>query len=135
MKNLKLLLIPFVCLMMAINFVSCDKEDSEPSNSNNNFIGTWDSEFLGRMSRDELESMDLNDKTITNHYEYFTFNKDNTGYDIYYDGSRTDWEWEIIDETLYLSDGKYYEIVKYNKNVIYLLRLSSYPAGLKLVRK
>lgn len=32
MKKLKFLLLPFVCLVMAINFVSCDKDD-DPSSS------------------------------------------------------------------------------------------------------
>jgi hypothetical protein len=87
------------------------------------------------MDYEDVEGLDLNDQTIDNHYMYFTFKSDGTGYDIYYNGDRSEWKWEIIDGVIYTSDGEMYEIVKFSKDVVYLLRLSHYEAGLKLVRR
>ena len=116
-------------------FASCSNDDETSNDVNNVIVGNWDSEFLGRMSYEEVEELDLNDKTINTHYMYLTFNSDGKGYDIYYNGNRSEWTWEIIDGVIYTSDGEMYEIVKFNKDVVYLLRLSHYDAGLKLVRR
>lgn len=70
-------------------FASCSNDD-EPSNDVNTVIvGNWDSEFLWRMSYEEVEELDLNDKTINNHHMYLTFNSDGKGYGIYYNGDRS----------------------------------------------
>ncbi len=129
-----LILLLFV---VCVGFTSCSDDDNDdPQTSVSQIIiGEWDSEFLGRMSYDEVEELDLNDKTISKHYMYFTFNSNGRGYDIYYNGDRSDWDWEIIEDVLYTSDGDKYEIVKFNKNVIYLLRQNSYEAGIKLVKR
>ncbi len=87
------------------------------------------------MSYDDIDNLDLNDNRITEHYMYFTFKSDGKGYDIYYNGDKTEWDWEIIDDVLYTSDGGVYDVIKFNKNVIYLLRNNSYAAVLKLVRR
>lgn len=114
---------------------SCNKDDSGLDKGIEKvIIGQWDSEFLGKMSYEEAMSLDLNDETLDSHYMYFTFNVDGRGYDIYYSGSRSDWEWDIIDNMITTSNGDLYEIVKYNDNVIYLLRQNYYEAGIKLVR-
>ncbi|WP_300505353.1 hypothetical protein [uncultured Duncaniella sp.] len=135
MKIQKLAIYLLLIVSACVGFTSCSNDD-EPSNDVNSIIvGNWDSEFLGEMSYKDVEKLDLNDNTIEHHYMYFTFNSDGKGYDIYYNGERTEWTWEIIDDVIYTSDGDMYEIVKFNKDVVYLLRLKHYEAGMKLVRR
>lgn len=136
MKATKYLSLILLVFAVCVGFISCSDDKDEPNIGISQIIvGEWDSEFLGRMSYDEIEELDLNDKTISDHYMYFTFKANGKGYDIYYNGKRSDWDWEIIEDELYTSDGEMYEIVKFNKNVIYLLRQNSYEAGIKLVRR
>ena len=132
----------FILLTIAVctGFTSCDKDDDvDPTNINQVIVGQWKSEFLGEMYYDEMEVLDLNDTNIDDVYMHFSFNPNGTGYDLYYDGTRSDFSYEIIDGILYISgegSANRYEIVKFNKNVIYMIRLPgySYQAGLKLVR-
>ena len=135
MKLQKLISYMLTIVVACAGFASCSNDDETSNDVNNVIVGNWDSEFLGRMSYEEVEELDLNDKTINTHYMYLTFNSDGKGYDIYYNGNRSEWTWEIIDGVIYTSDGEMYEIVKFNKDVVYLLRLSHYDAGLKLVRR
>ena len=135
-KKLSLLLL---ALAACVGLSSCGDDDKDGL-TESVIVGEWNSEFLGEMDYDDVAKLDLNDKTIHDDYTgfgytYFKFNSDGTGYDIYYSGDRTDWKWQIIDGIIYESDGQKYQIVKYNMDVIYLLRLSSYEAGIKLVRR
>lgn len=134
MKFLKLIIYMLVVLSACVGFVSCSNDDEPVNDVNSVIIGKWDSDFLGAMTYEEVEKLDLSDRSIVKHYDYFTFNSDGTGYIIYDDGHRADWSWEIIDGTIYCSNGFVYEIVKFNKDVVYLLRHTYYYAGLKLVR-
>jgi len=135
-EKLKLLSFALIAVLTCVGFVSCSDDDEPKSNDVNKVIvGNWDSEFFGKMDYEDVEGLDLNDQTIDNHYMYLTFKSDGTGYDIYYNGDRSEWKWEIIDGVIYTSDGEMYEIVKFSKDVVYLLRLSHYEAGLKLVRR
>ena len=129
----------YVLLVFAvcIGLISCSDNDKDEPNAGISqlIVGEWDSEFLGSMSYDEVEKLDLSDKTISTYYMYFAFKSNGKGYDIYYNGDRSEWDWEIIDDVLYTSDGDMYEIVKLNKDVIYILRHNHYEAGIKLVRR
>lgn len=136
MKATNYLSLILLVFAVCVGFTSCSDDKDEPDTGISQIIiGEWDSEFLGRMSYGEVEDLDLNDRNISNHYMYFTFNSNGKGHDIYYNGDRSDWEWEIIEDVLYTSDGGMYQIVKFNNNVIYLLRQNFYEAGIKLVKR
>lgn len=71
-------------------FASCSNDDEPGNDVNNVIVGNWDSEFLGRMSNEEVEGLSLNDKTINSLYMYISFNSDGNGYVIYYNGDRSE---------------------------------------------
>ncbi|MDE6267574.1 MAG: hypothetical protein K2M04_00630 [Muribaculaceae bacterium] len=137
MKKIQLFFSLLLGIAVCMGLTSCNDDDKDPGTTTISkiIIGEWDSEFLGTMSYDDIDNLDLNDNRITEHYMYFTFKSDGKGYDIYYNGDKTEWDWEIIDDVLYTSDGGVYDVIKFNKNVIYLLRNNSYAAVLKLVRR
>lgn len=58
MKNLKILLLPVACLLMALNFVACDKDDDKggPENPDKNLIGKWIGDFDGDDAMLEFKS-------------------------------------------------------------------------------
>lgn len=48
MKNLRFILLPVVCLMIALNFVSCDKDDDKGvAEGSNELVGKWAGYFDG----------------------------------------------------------------------------------------
>lgn len=95
---------------------SCEKEDDADSTDIEKIIvGKW---FL-----DGANEVDLNDTSADGFYMYYVFNPDGTGYSVYYNGSKDNFTYEIIDgKWLTVSEDfkGLCEIIAYTKDVIYI---------------
>lgn len=110
-------------LAVNISFTSCSDDNDDPENPGKSIVGKW--KYLEWEVAD-VDELDVDDTSITSNM-YFTFNSDGTGYDLYYTGDRSDFNWEILDGVIIVSytdknPSTTFNIVKAGKRVMYVVR-------------
>lgn len=137
MKIFKLLGMAILAIVMSVGFIACSSnDDNEDGGNNTSLVGKWKSEWIGETA--DEKTFDLNNTDVDEVYSYYTFNSDGTGYELYNGSHRYEIKWEVLDGVLYVyydsGSTESFKILKSNKKVMYVQRLSSYTTYIKFVR-
>lgn len=137
MKIFKLLGMAILAIVMSVGFIACSSDDdNEDGGNNTSLVGKWKSEWIGETA--DEKTFDLNNTDVDEVYSYYTFNSDGTGYELYKGSHRYEIKWEVLDGVLYVyydsGSTESFKILKSNKKVMYVQRLSSYTTYIKFVR-